>query len=133
MSTRTITLTGRPPVTIDEDVWPCIAQATDSAHDGQFEWQADRRSKWGIRVRRHADGRAIVYATYRYSSCYQGERDYAAKRGVLLAAGSDAAAICAAIERVCRDMCAQCHGSDAGRWPGLAAECIAALPADELV
>ena len=133
MSTRTITLTGRPPVTIDEDQWPIIAQAKDSEHDGQVECQANVKSSWSVRVRQHEDGRAIVYATYSYTSNYQNARCYSAKRGVLLPAGSTAADICQAIRDVCEEIAgAECDGEDAARWPTLAAECIADMPAEEL-
>lgn len=133
MATRTITLTGRPPVTIDEDTWPCIAEANDSEHDGQVECQANRKSKWAMRVRRHTDGRAIVYATYSYTSNWQNSRCYAAKRGVLLAADTTTDAICRAIEEVSSDIAqAECDGDDAARWATLAADCIADMPAEQL-
>ena len=66
--TRTITLTDRPPVQIVQADWPVIAR--DSQHDGrEFECQANRW--WWITVRRHADGRTIVYG--RSDSNWQGE------------------------------------------------------------
>lgn len=133
MSQRTITLTGRPPVTIDEDTWETIAQAKDKEHDGQVESQANRVSEWAIRVRQHEDGRAIVYATYSYSSQWQGARSYSAKRGVMLPTGSDADAICRAIRAVAREIAdAECHEGDEARWPTIAAECIADMPAETL-
>ena len=129
MSTLTITLTGRPPVTIIEGDWPIIASGWDAESDAQ----ANHRSEWSIRVRQHSDGRALVYATYSYTSDWQGARDYSARRGVLLPTGSDAAAICTAIEEVSRDIAAaEHHGDDASRWPTLAAECIAAMPAEAI-
>ena len=132
-TTRTITLTGRPPVTITEETWPVIATASDDCHDGQVECQANRRSKWAVRVRQHADGRAIVYATYSYSSNWQGARGYAAKRGIMLPAASSAATICTAIRDVCADIAeAESQGGDAERWPTLAAECIADMPAETI-
>ena len=56
---RTITLTDRAPVQIDEAVWPRIAYAT--RHDGEVECQANH--KWHLTVRQHADGRRIVYGS----------------------------------------------------------------------
>lgn len=130
MTKRTITLTGRPPVTIAEDSWPIIASAGDKEFDNQYEFQANQISKWGVFVRQHDDGRAIVYATYSYTSNWQGSRSYAAKAGVLLDAGSD---IVDAIEEVCRDVAGQeCHGDDCERWDTLCRECVADLPAEEL-
>ena len=131
MSTRTITLTGRPPVRISEDTWPVIAAAKDSEHDGQVECQANQRSSWAVRVRQHEDGRAIVYATYEYTSNWQGARGFAAKRGVLLPAATDVSAICEAIREVCEDIAQAEHdGEDAGRWRTLAHECVADMPAE---
>lgn len=139
MSSRTITLTGRPPIKIDEDNWPTIASAADSEHDGQVECQANRKSSWWIKVRQHEDGRAIVYAGYTYTSNWQGARCYEAKRGVLLAIGEGEGArpsdqqICDAIREVCEDIAgAEHHDGDEARWPTLAAECIADMPAEEL-
>lgn len=133
MTIRTITLTGRPPVKIDEDNWPVIASAADEEHDGLVRCQANRLSNWSVKVRQHDDGRAIVYATYGYSSNWQGARGYSAKRGVMLPADCSAQDICNAIGSVCEDVAgAECDGDDAARWTTLAAECIADMPAEEL-
>ena len=125
MSQRTITLTGRPPVTIDEDKWPVIASARDSDHDGQHECQANRTWTWGLRVRQHEDGRAIVYAVYDATSQFRGEQVESAKHGVLLLADCAMADICQSIEDVASRMPGE-------RWDELAAECIADLPAEIL-
>lgn len=130
MSKRTITLTDHAPITIDEEAWPIVAEARDSEHDGEVECQANRKSAWAVRVRQHADGRAIVYATYGYDTHYQGARGYSAKRGVLLPPEAD---LIAAIREVCADIAgAECNDGDETRWPTLAAECIADLPAEEI-
>jgi hypothetical protein len=73
---RTITLTDHAPVTVREDAWPIIAQAR--WWRGEIEHQADR--KWWMKVRRHADGRTIVYGGYQ--TRWQGESDR--KAGALL-------------------------------------------------
>lgn len=133
MTTRTITLTDRRPVRIDEDEWPVIASASDSDHDNQYEFQANRKSKWGVTVRRHEDGRVIVYATYSHYSAYQGEGGHGNKRGELLAASCTDQDVIDAINRVCEDVAAAPHHEDdAGRWAGLADECIADLDPEEI-
>lgn len=133
MAKRTITLTGRPPVSIDDDKWDVIAKAQDYEHDGQVECQANRKSQWSIRVRKHEDGRAIVNAIYTYTSNWQGARCYTAKHGKLLPTGCTNDDICRAIEEVACNMAeSECDGNDADRWPTLAAECIADMPAEEL-
>lgn len=122
---RTITLTDRAPVRIDEEQWPEIASARD--WDNTHECQANRR--WNLRVRQHrVDGRTIVYGTY--STQFQNERGAAA--GEIITPPDDAPVsedswyvwdeIPAAIKRVA----ANC-GCDR-----IADECIADLPAQEL-
>lgn len=133
MSKRTITLTGRPPVSINEDTWPLLASAKDEEHDGQVRCQANRISKWFVGVRQHEDGRAIVYAVYDYSTNWQGARDFHAANGQLLPAGCTNKQICEAIEYVCQLMeTAESYGEDGQRWPTLAAECIADMPAEDI-
>lgn len=128
---RVITLTGRPPVRIRDDDWEVIAKATDEEHDGQVRCQANRVSNWAVRVRRHEDGRHIVSATYSYSSNWQGARGYSAKGGVLIPSGATAQQVCDAVREVCEGIAgAECDGSDAERWPTMAAECIADMPAE---
>ena len=131
---RTITLTGRPPVVIHEDAWPSIAQASTEQHDGQVRSQANRKSSWSVRVRQHEDGRAVVYATYFYESAYQGERSISARAGFTLPAGVDDLTICDTIKKVCRHIAdLEHHGDDAARWVALEADCIANMPAEELL
>jgi hypothetical protein len=132
MTTRTITLTGRPPVAIDEDSWPIVASSGDCEQDGPDDG-TNRISDWNIKVRRHEDGRAIVYATYKHTSVFTGEKTYAAKRGRLLADTPTDQDICDAIQDVCRQMMdAEHRDGDVVRWPTLAAECIADMPAEQL-
>lgn len=69
----TITLTGRPPVTVTKDRWPILASGT--WHDGrQVECQANRRSRLIVRQSeigiRHG---TIVYGVY--TTQWQGESD----------------------------------------------------------
>jgi hypothetical protein len=129
-NTRTITLTGRAPVKIREDQWPVIATGDYQHWDNQYEFQANRKLKINFRVRRHADGRAVVYAVYDYDTVVKGEECEFHKVGQLLDGAADLAAAitCAAdelIERVAdEDM--HRHIRDAAN------ECIADLPAQEL-
>ena len=125
---RTITLTGRRPVTITEADWPLIAVATgDSYHGGDYcqHEQASSRGeidKYAIRVRQHEDGRAIVYAMLGAADSAWGAPahgvDY--RGGALLAADADLAA---AIQRV---------GAEAELPDHLIRECIADLPAESI-
>ena len=132
MATRTITLTDRPPVKIDEDNWPVIASAKDYEHDGQVECQANQKSSWWIKVRQHEDGRTLVYAGYSYDTNWQNARSLAHKHGQRLPSGP-VDDICHAIKSVCADMEAGEHdGDDASRWKRLGDECIADLPAEDI-
>jgi len=132
MSTRTITLSGRPPVRIDEDNWPTLASASDSNHDGQVECQANTKWSWWVRVRQHADGRTIVYAGYDYETAWMGKRDYRARAGELLPI-YDTDVVCRTICEVCELIATTEADQDhSARWATLAAECIADMPAEEL-
>jgi hypothetical protein len=131
--TRTITLTGRRPVKIEGSDWPLIASASDKEYDNEHEFQANQISKWFVGVRQHDDCRAIVYASYSYTSNWANARGYAAKRGVLLPAGSSDDDINLAIREVCNDIASAEHcGDDASRWDGLMHECVADMPAESL-
>ncbi len=125
MSTRTITLTRRRPVTIDTADWPEIACAgwdswTGSADKVLYDQASGRGEidRCTIRVRKHADGRRIIYGTYTEGVCTR--HDGLARAGELLA-GADGTE--AAIARV---------GSALGAPARLIAECIASLAAEEI-
>lgn len=138
----TITLTGKPPVKIKKDDWEILAQASENdRHGAQIGNQPNRETDWNIKVRQHADGRAIVYATYSYDTAFQGESGLGLRGGELLDAGAD---IPAAIERVADIIAARLRVADiiaarlpdgdrdAGVFARLAQECIADLPAVEI-
>ena len=102
---------------IQEAAWPDLASA--KWWDGHDEEKANRTKS--IRVRQHADGRRLVYAVA--ASQWQGERG--AHAGFLVAAEAgcpDDASTVRAIHTVAETIDA----------PRLAAECIAALPAEDL-
>lgn len=135
---RTITMTDRPPVTIREDEWPIYAtgDANDDDSDGRGN---DPNREWTrtIRVRRHADGRVIVYGIYSYDTAFQGAKSAAAKRGVLLTGPT--LDIIAAIRDVADSLAtaeADADIDDARRdpaqWRQAAQCCIADLPAERL-
>lgn len=117
MGKKTISLTGRKPVVIDEDVWPLIASASD--HDGQYEFQANR--KWHLFVRQCQtsadDDRCIVYGVF--TSSFQNEAD---RRGGEIVATVDD--VPAAVQRVADYL--------EFRKQHMVDECIADLPAEEL-
>jgi hypothetical protein len=122
---RTITLTGRRPVIIDEAEWPVIAQAAGDSYrglDGALHMQAISQGdvdQYSLRVRRHADGRAVVYGTY--DEAWPGPRhDGLDRAGEVVAAGDS---VEAAIERV---------GTTLGVPAQLIADAIASLPAEQI-
>jgi len=129
---RTITITGRPPVSIAEANWPVLASAREKDYDNEHEFQANRTEVVAINVRQHTDGRALVYATAKYSTAWQSERDDSQREGVYLdTTETSIEAICSAIGEVC-DMMRAPRYLPADVWERLAAECIADLPAEEL-
>jgi hypothetical protein len=123
MSKRTITLTDRAPVKIDDATWPLIASG--SAYTGQHEFQAFDGA-W-IKVRRHEDGRTIVYG-------YSGDWDGGGRptrenlrAGFMRSAEESVAMIQLVAEILAEAEYAGCHAAAAAR------ECMANLPAEELV
>jgi len=117
----TIALSNEPPVRIDPRLWPIIARA--EWHDGKVECQANHVRF--IRVRRHADGRSIVYGKLDSGpgGVPIGWRGAHAGYRVQCAADQHDAEVIRAIRRVAGVIC-----DDA-----MADECIADLPARELV
>jgi hypothetical protein len=111
-----ITMSERRPITIDPKLWPVIARA--DWHNGQHEFQANTIRR--IKVRQHADGRRIVYGFQTAGNGGQpiGTRNPAA--GFLLPAGADTIRAIRRVGGVIDD-------------DTLADECIADLPAEELV
>ena len=126
--TRMITLTGRRPVKIVEADWPVIAQGSGSEHDGQVECQANRAWKVWMKVRQHADGRAIVYGCAEYESHFQAERDYAERAGMLLDAGEDIAAAIGDVGHALREVAED----QSDRIGAVERMCVADLPAEIL-
>lgn len=109
--TRTITLTDRAPVRIRESEWPQIAHG-NWGDNASIPSQSNRGCD--LRVRQHADGRAIVYGVS--WSQWRGESGWSG--GELLGAGAD---IVAAIRRVGEAL-----------NESVIRECIANLPAVQL-
>ncbi len=107
-----ISLTEAPPVTLNAELWPIVARAS-WCDDPRIPVQANREAF--VRVRRHEDGRAVVYGVY--ASRFQGERDVAA--GYVLAAGGD-------LVQAIRDVAEEIGQDD------LARECIQDLPSVDL-
>lgn len=125
---RTITLTDRRPVRIDEADWPIVAKGAGDSYRGsdygryQQALAQGECDQYSIRVRQHADGRAIVYAIVDAAAGAWGQpaggTDH--RGGVLLEPGAD---IPGAIRAV---------GERAGLPAGVIDDCIAALPAEVL-
>lgn len=125
--TRTITLTGRRPVTIDETEWPVIARASGDDYNGNDPARRQQASDQGeldeysLRVRQHGDGRAIIYGTYEEG--WHSEHDGLTHAGYIVQPGSVPLTVEAAIQQA---------GTDLGAPVQLIADCIADLPAEKL-
>jgi hypothetical protein len=125
---RTITLTDRTPVRIRADRWMLIASATGDSYGGgdyarrQQALAQSECDEYAIRVRQHADGRAIVYAVLDAAigawGAPAGGKSY--RGGEVLGATDDRAA---AIRRV---------GESCQMPDSVIRECIADLPAEEI-
>ena len=127
---RTITLTNQAPVKITDDHWPLIAGGSWKDWDNQYECQANRTWKIDIHVRQHADGRAIVYGVYHYTTCFQGDSGESYRVGSLLAAPAD---LLAGIHDTAHQMVDRVQDSTLHHHiRTVADECIADLPAQEI-
>jgi len=121
---RTITLTGRAPVSIFEAEWPVTAKGNgDSYGSGDYSryQQAQQQGEidvYCLRVRRHTDGRTLVYGVLDAAPVWTGSEDH--RGGVLLAGGEDVAA-------AIRSVGEECEIPDS-----VIRECIADLPAEEI-
>jgi hypothetical protein len=113
---RTITLTGRAPVSIIEADWPVIASACDISYRGPLEPEEYRLADEAGTI---DEGRVLVYGRPRAAHA-SGQRD---RRGgeILTDASAD---VPAAIRRVAHDC---------GLPASLAEDCIEDLPAEDLV
>lgn len=91
-----ISLSDRSPVKVDPAEWTVIS--SDSEHDGEVQCQANH--EWWIKVRRHADGRTIVYGALESGNggTHAGWRGSHA--GYLLAADAHEEDVVRAIRRV---------------------------------
>jgi len=125
--TRTITLTGRRPVKIRDDQWPLIAEATGDSGDDWTDgarhdeaYQRGELDRYGLRARRHADGRVLVYGILDGATAWTQTRDH--RGGELLEQPSDAE-IAEAIQRV---------GTECGLPDSIIRDAISDLPAEEL-
>jgi hypothetical protein len=109
---RTISLTGRPPVRIEESDWPVIAEALVNASDGSASWVT-------LKARRHDDGRVLVHGVLVRVG------DGPARAGYLLDRDPDGEAILAAMHSTVEDLP---HVALID-WAKLEDQFVAALPA----
>lgn len=131
--TRTITLTDAPPVKIREDEWPVIAHGQYTDHDGEVEYQANRKWRADIRVRRHADCRMIVYGVYDYDTEFQRERAITTRAGELLEPGADPVAAIRAVGATLAESTEEAgYAGFRSHISAAVRDCIADLPAVEL-
>lgn len=122
----TINLTGRRPVSIVKADWPVIAEVEHEDFEGEYRMQANRITDFMIKVRRHVDGRAIVYGKHSFETRWASERGGTFRRGELLDRDDD---ICHAIKRVCEDL-EEASGNPV--WSRMVNDCINDMPAVEI-
>lgn len=130
--TRIIPMTCRAPVRIVEDEWPIVAQGPAKVFEGPYDFQANWTFTVMIAVRKHADGRCLVYGTAKYASNYQGSNAIDARAGELVSVDERVAAgILSVAETLCEIVTEQGQEftADINR---AARECISRLPAETL-
>jgi hypothetical protein len=111
----TIPLSDRAPVRIDRAAWPLIADA--DWNSGEHDCQANEIAR--VRVRRHADGRVLVYGVREAGPGGMPFGYRATRAGYLSATDADIATTIRAV-------------ADAIGAPHLAQACIADLPPEDL-
>ena len=147
---RTITLTGRPPVRINEADWLEVARGEYDWHDGQIRSQANRTLRMLLIVRQHEDGRVIVYGVHDYTTDWQDEPSVTYRGGVLLdadavndyadsvgAGDADDRTWCRAATRLVVDTIRAVAAdladrSEDARWIEIGNECIADMPVETI-
>lgn len=130
-----VRLTGRPPVDIDTAVWPMIAGALDEHECGEAAQYGS--FTWRVIVRRHQDGRGLVYlATDGLCRC----KFPHAEGGELVPAGGDLPGAITRVAPLLLDSYAHCSSGPwepsaeaQARWVrAMVQECVGSLPAEEL-
>jgi hypothetical protein len=125
-----VVLTGRLPVRILDDHWPVIAEAIYEWHDGEIRQQANRHVDIYVRVRQHADDRAIVYGRYGYDTHFTHEQSESQRVGSLLAPGGD---MPAAISEIAAQLIERMSDQGMHRHiRDVANDCIADLPPQDI-
>jgi len=105
---RTITLSNRRPVRINEAEWPVIATGYSAAWLGE---QHSPSRTWSCRItlREHADGRALVYGVATLDTVYSDEQDIVLRAGDLVDAEAD---LSTAIDKLRDDLLIRLGGDD---------------------
>ena len=120
---KRIHLTNRRPVSIVDAEWPLLVNVGYDEHRGGQVYDATREAHGFLRIREHADGRAIVYARRWNCSAVQGEQEWNDYAGELTTSPVDIEAI----KRVHGGM--TLHGDDyLDVWDGLIDRAISSLP-----
>lgn len=119
---RTITMTNRAPVRINQEDWPFLGSKSHQIKG--YDWEV----KWFLGIRQHADGRAIVYGTY---SAYLPQGDLHVKGGYLLGPDEDCNV---ALAQLVEELRSQEHDQpvDADQWLVLQAAIVRQLPIENL-
>lgn len=110
---RTISLSSHAPVRIYENEWPIISSAREEEPEGK------ETSRWWLTVRKHQDGRHLVYARYEVTG-EKGEPLEKLVGGELLAARAN---ISESVTKVGEE----CHCPAT-----MVARCLKGLPVEEI-
>lgn len=130
--TRKITLSNHAPVQINEAEWPVIARGSGDSFRGNDYGRRQQALAQGevdryfLTVRRHADGRVLVYGVFDAATAWTGNEDR--REGELIDAGPVTPSqmpdtLVRSIRRV-GDLC--------GLPDSIIRECIADLPAETI-
>lgn len=130
MERKRIVLSDERPIAIIPSEWPTIAKASLAWSDRpEMPIQASRSASAWIRVRRHADGRTLVYGQGEYDSRWQGESGAHNTAGYLRT-GLTEPNLLDLISEVAHEVCEGLPLEDsAGR---IARSCVASMEAREV-
>ncbi len=123
MTYRTIILTNAAPVRIIQEDWPVIAHGLHESFDGEYECPANVKLEINIRVRRHADGRTIIYGHYELTTQWVDGHDVCRRAGYLYTDALSPDQLIRAIRKV---------GDEISAVSAVVQECVSELPPLEI-
>ncbi len=129
MKYRTIIMSDAAPVRIIQEDWQVIAHGQHYSFDNEYEFQANEKLEINIRVRRHADGRTLVYGSYEFSTNWAARDDVCHRAGYLYPDALSPDQLICAIKKTGNEIA---DGADISAVYDTVRDCISELPPLEI-